>query len=567
MTKKAWLILALCMVFMISACSGATDNAAESNNDQTAVTPAEGAATETKAPEEGSLDKKIEIAFLAGGFQNAVEGDWIELSLEEKFNIDLVDKKINVHDQQQQDLMLASGEMPDFASSLGKAPTDMYDQGITRTIPKALIEKYAPNYAKEILSSPIASRMHLLAGSTDEYIALTGLFGNESIYFFSNYRLDWLENLGIEPNGNLKQIDAEGRIWLTDQPFTQAQHFEIMKKFRDEDPDQNGQKDTYGLTAVSEMGFDNFSWAPIMGMFGIGFQYFGEQYSNLEENGQTILFSVSTRYKQFLKYMNALYEAGTLDPEFVTTDFGRFREKLTQNIGYHSNLYYYFNPGNIAGGPYGILNNNPAAKILVAPPELGESGDAGTSVASWNPFQYTFFIGKDVDDEKLIRILQLFDYMFFDKEARVWSRFGEEGVNWKWEGEPYKSQVIQNLQGEPLVSPYNDGSITLKEDNMFTMHPVMSSIFEYAGGAWLKDYGIYPHRTDPFNETRYTELFTQYGAGLQTLRMEFTYNVITGKVDVDAEWDNYIQRMNDAGMDELTVELNKQPLVTELLGR
>lgn len=568
MPKRTLALLLLCLSLVITACnSGTNENtpstSAESNNSQTTETNE----TDTTAtPEEGSMDTHLEISWLSNGFQDALEDEYIGNRLGEQFNVKLVPRKINIQDTEQIDLMLASGEMPDF-SILGKTPIDMYNQGVTRTIPKALIETYAPNYAKLLNSSPVGQKMHQLAGTEDEYMALTGYFEDAGLYYVSNYRLDWLENLGIKPNGNLKQLDEEGKIWFTDQPFTQAQLTDILQKFTNNDPDQNGQNDTFGLTGMSTNGYDNYSWGPLLGMFGIG--YAGERNSNLEENGQTIHFSISQNYKSWLKFMAGLYTDGVLDPEFVTSDWARFHEKIAANkIGYWPNQYQYFNPLYIDRQPFMVLNNQPEAKILVTPPEIGDSGQKGTN-RNWNFFRYTFYVGKDVSDEKLIRILQIFDYMNFDKEGRVWTVFGQEGIDFTWDGTPLESSAkIMNVGSGGVsknVTPYNGGYITTKDHLVFNQDKLTKAFYDEAALRWNAEYGILPHRADPLNQTDLEKIFAEVGAGLHTLRMEFMFNVITGAIDVDKEWDNYVGNMNQAGMDRLAAELNKATLTTDLV--
>lgn len=566
MAKTGWIVGLLCIILMIAACSNNNEPAesgsgAEEGNG--AATSSETPSSAPQEPEAGAMDKLLTISYLGSNFQNAVEGDIVQTQLEEKFNIKLEDRKVNNNDTTQVDLMLASGEMPDGAW-LGGDPKQRYEQGITRTIPRELIEKYAPNYANMLNSHPLGWQLHQLPGSDGEYLALTGLFDLNAIYFVPNYRLDWLEQLGIKPNGTLTQLDDEGRIWLTDEPFTQEQHFDILRRFAADDPDNNGAKDTFGMSAVSTNGYDNYSWSAIMGMFGL--PYAGEHYSNIEENGQTVNFYVSSAYKDFLRYMRSLYEAGAIDPEFATTDWNRFQEKAgASQIGYWNTDYGYFSEKFIDRAPMIALNNAPGAKILVAPPERGSSGAAGTNRYGWNPFNYTFFVGEQVDDEKLIRLLQLFDYMNFDEAAQIWSRFGEEGVHFTWEGEPRKSAAVLTERADEIDS-YRGHYIRLPGSWIYELPVVAGKINDYTEGPWAEQYGIYPLRVDPLKQTGYSDLVAEYGESLQTIRREFLYKVITGQTNLDAEWDNYVNMLNNAGLTQLHEELQHMPLISEFVG-
>ena len=56
-------------------------------------------------------------------------------------------------------------------------------------------------------------------------------------------------------------------------------------------------------------------------------------------------------------------------------------------------------------------------------------------------------IGNQVSDEKLARILAIFQYTIYTSEE-LFNRYhiGIEGIHWKWAGEPYKSAKITTPQ-------------------------------------------------------------------------------------------------------------------------
>ncbi|MBP1993408.1 ABC transporter substrate-binding protein [Paenibacillus eucommiae] len=545
--KLAYVLLMTVLVASIAACSSSEKKNGSDTDNQT-ETPK---VTEQAA---GALDKKLDISWISVNFHTSVEGDWTQKQLEKQLNIKLKDVKVDINNAQQLDLMLASGEMPD-AGWIGKDSLELYEQGLTRTIPRKLIEQYAPSYAKLLSKYSFGWNMNQMKDNPDEYRALTGMYEDDSIYFSSTYRLDWLENLGIKPNGKLEQLDDAGRIWVTDTPFTQAELTNILKRFTEDDPDQNSKKDTYGMSGNE---FMVYSWSTIEGMFGFA------DGQNVEDNSKTVLYYASNQYKDFLKYVNSLYKSGYIDKEFVTLDWNKFHEKIAANkIGYFPNQYQYLNPLYIDRSPHKLLNNVPESKILYAPPEVGESGKGGTN-RYYNPYRYSFVVKKDVSDEKLIRILQLMEYMYFDKEAQVWTLFGEEGVNWNWEGEPYKSSPI-SIENSPKVDNYNGNYISPKELQYLYHDELTAKLYKYAGGEWAEKYGIYPHRNDMFSETKLADLSKQYDSGLETMRKEFMYKAITGEVDIDKEWDNYLKKLDSAGLEKIHVELNKAPLVSELL--
>ena len=59
-------------------------------------------------------------------------------------------RKLDTWNAEQVNLMVASGDLPDtFAFTAGgQTAQELYDSGLTRTIPKEMLEKYAPRYMK-----------------------------------------------------------------------------------------------------------------------------------------------------------------------------------------------------------------------------------------------------------------------------------------------------------------------------------------------------------------------------------------------------------------------------------
>ncbi|NSW89371.1 MAG: hypothetical protein HPY74_01595 [Firmicutes bacterium] len=439
-------------------------------------------ASQTGAIPEDPYAKKFEISWVSWACGDIEQDNWAAKKLEEKLNIKLVTKKVDLAQSQQVDLMLASGEMPD-CGWIGRSPEKMDEQGLIRTIPKDLITRYAPNYVRLLDSDPIGWKLNLAEGKEDEYLCLSGYRAGDKdvLSFTSVYRLDWLENVGISPNGSLEQIDNDGRIFIVQNPFTQEQFVSIMEAFTKNDPDKNGKDDTYGMTAA---GRDAFYWNPIFGMFG--FQDTGI----VEENGNAAEFYVTNRYKEFLKFANNLYKEGFLDTEFATLNRQKAWEKIASNkAGYSGITVGWLNSGFKTRPPLNMLQNE-GAKILITPPETGLNGKGGTRPYSFMNYAYYFYVAKEVDDEKLVRILQLFDYANFDKDAKFFLRYGEEGVHFEWSGKPYESAPILKegikTGSNTGLGSYNSNYITDLDIKKLSWEETTAKAQKYAWNEWQK---------------------------------------------------------------------------------
>jgi len=217
-----------------------------------------------------------------------------------------------------------------------------------------------------------------------------------------------------------------------------------------------------------------------------------------------------------------------------------------------------------------IIERNPEAKVLVTPPLYGPDGTRG--VPSYEPVtplnvNRGTLIGKQVSDKKLNRILEIHDWMNFDLEAMVLANFGQPGVHLDWAGEPYKSKPI-NREGinaeEQAIQHY---PAHMKHE---TMMPLMfggtpgrmAEIFiSTAEGQKVM---IRPYRWDLFDETNHRQVQKTYGADLNTIASEYFYKAITGEIEIDPTWDEYVKTWLQAGGQKVLDELSKAPKVSDL---
>ncbi|WP_127584237.1 ABC transporter substrate-binding protein [Paenibacillus koleovorans] len=523
-----------------------------------------------------SMATSLNISWVGALARGKIENNnFVQKQLESKFNVKLTNKQIDVNNTEQVNLMLASGGLTDVAYMISQDINKLHVNGMTRTIPKAMIQKYAPNYAKMLDDNPPGWKLSLASGKTDEYLALNGIGLTASGLLWGQvYRLDWMEKLGIKPKGNPVAIgtsDGRERVFFTTEAFTLEEEEQLFAAMVNRDPDGNGKKDTY---AFSPNNGSLLWWAAnYLGAFGLG------SGNNLEENGKLVEYNISEKYKAFLKQMADWYKKGYIDPEFPTLDRNKGYEKFaTGKIG--SALSQYAEAGLKPGAtmqrpPGNLITKDPNVKILLTPPPIGPNGQQGA--AAYTPASdYTssyLVIKKDVSDEKLIRILQIFDYINFDKEGLVMSRYGKEGTDFQWEGTPYKSAItpINEAAKNPEqagLGYYNHQLNTIDIMTYTTPQDVMKLVNDYF---FNKDKGmkllLRPYKFDLFKETKYGDLNTKNGAKLETVRSEYTLQAITGEINIDSTWNSYVEKWRSNGGNELMAELEKAPKVSDILSR
>ena len=121
------------------------------------------------------------------------------------------------------------------------------------------------------------------------------------------YRTDWLKQVG--------EVDEDGNAKL---PVTLDDFERVLYKFRYNDPDGDGSKNTYGLSPASE----SFCWNQLYHAFGVaeGWDY--------DDSGNIVYMGTQPEMKSFLKWVNKLYELDLIEPQFNTNTGTKDREKF-----------------------------------------------------------------------------------------------------------------------------------------------------------------------------------------------------------------------------------------------
>ncbi|GHH97842.1 ABC transporter substrate-binding protein [Neobacillus kokaensis] len=524
-------------------------------------------------PKAGDFSKKLDLNLSGSVTRGKVEdGNYVQKRLEKQFNVKIINTKADTWNADQVNLMVASGDLPDtFAFTTGgKSAQELYDSGLTRTIPKEMLEKYAPRYMKMLSENPPGIKMNLKEGTDNEYLQLIGQYAHvDGLAWGPTFRLDWLEKLGIKPPGEIKQVGPSGgreKIYYTEGAYTLEEVEEILKAFTFKDPDGNGKNDTYGLSPYN----NQIHWsATLMGAFGIAPGY------NLMEDGKLVTTEISKKYKDFLKLMAKWYKMGLIDPEFTTLDNNKSWEKYKQGkIGYYIAQPSYIAMDDWAKGraPQNIVENpNSTAKLLATAPEIGKDGQQGEGAyIPVGNLADAFYVSKDVTDEELARILQIFDYINFDNDAR-WTLYGEVGVHSDWEGTPEKSALkvrpeYAEQEGNSGFWAYNFRTYDKERVSWFQSEYTSKVKNEFYAREDVKEKMlIRPYKWDLLNETKLKDLSKRYGGQLTTIVDEFRMKAIVGEVDIDKEWDKYVENWMNNGGRETLAELEKAPKVSDLM--
>lgn len=563
--KAIGLVMAV-MLVSILALAGCTQTGTPAPTTAPAQTsqPTEQATASAAPP---TVGPPTEISYWGYWCANATDGNYCEKLIEDALNINIKAVNISQNDSDQVNLMLTSGEMPD-CGWFGKTIDYMYNtNGLTRTIPKDLVDQNCPGYVDLIGKNPILEKLVVTKEDANQYYALPTYQANAAghQYFYTDmYRKDWLDKLGIAYPGDGTVTKVDDGVYMADKGFTQEQHTAILEAFTKNDPDGNGKNDTVGTIGTGwEGGNGLISWT-LLGAYGLcdGF--------SLNDNGKAAYYYSTERFKQLLTYIKGLYQEGVVDPEIFTVTSEQFFEKAKSSFGGHfSTSVNWLGSWAMNRPPMNVLSNVTGSEILITPGIAGPNGQMGSrqwaAVPVWQN-DFFFYVNKKVtDDSKLAKILQFVQFANFG-EDKMQLMFGEPNVDYTLDagGMPVRSTAFteENKKGIQAYSCTIQDSNTLNwiNDALFRN----TAAFSLGDGKWIQ-YLIKPYKYDLNNSTQLTQLTNQYGSNLTTIVSEYATSVITGEKDLDATWSSYLSDLNNAGYDKICAELDKAPLYTDLV--
>ena len=548
----------------------------------------------------------------------AEEGNAIQKYLEDKFNVTIVTKGVSRSDEEAKQLFMSSGEYPEaFYTWIDMV--DWYHKGAFRNIPRDMIETYAPLHsAYRSQQGPLAWGVSLAPGTTDEYMNIPrGEHYQHHCDATVIMRLDWLEKVGINP----AELDPKAPGWdragefvdlgeptAPDTFFWWAGHLDwdemeaAMYGFRDADFNGNGQRDEIPYGTIGDHGgFQGREWLYHSGP-AVPFWAYGlndvDNYLDIE-TGLTVKVDIASQSREALKILQRWFADGILDPALPAVGRNEWRQQVRAGL-----------VGMWARGPCGLAaftggNDDctiiradavPDARFVTMLPAYGPTGEMR---CQWdnrstvlNPHE-GFSVKTGVSDEKLARILQMYDYINHDPEGVLAVGYGvggpfAEDQNYAWLGTPGDCSVAQ-LVGTPTLERHSNGTSLVYTayswHDLFWQCPQMKPgiPIEAAGGATINsaqgfnwammlrepypmEIAVRDHREDIFNRTEYVKLWARYGGNLQTFREETWWKWVTdSSIDIDAEWPGFVEQWLANGGQEVIDELQKAPLVENIL--
>lgn len=494
--------------------------------------------------------EKITIAWLAGHDSTEVHPeDPVLLWLNEKFNVDIQPWFI---ERENYDELLTTriigGEIPDvFMLADAQQFSKLVKQGVVMELPLEVVEQCMPeSYAWLIEYDPECFSTVSYNGKN---YGLPRVNGDGQYNYAPFWRADWLEKFGY----------TDGKV-----PMTIEEVEDVFYKFANEDPDGNGQKDTYALSTTG--------MNPIYGAFGALPDRWVE-----DEDGKLIYGAVHPGMKDALTLLAKWYKDGLIDPEFITGENQGGYWALSVpfengQIGFSSSGAYY----HIAPDFDGPKNEETGAgsrfqvgrtlrtfastvgydKVVIGYNPVGPDGktQGGESWGLTTDEAIVFSYKLADQPEKVARILEIINTIGSDYNTWL--------TVWAWDLNILNTDcyAYDDLLGYVNVNGYKrDDTYGENHGNLFNtlQNPNFTKIYKPANYVWADSMPMF--KTGGYANTLLpitTASMPKYWTSLETLRETTYIAIITGEKPVDA-FDDFVAEWNQRGGEQITQEANE----------
>lgn len=449
------------------------------------------------------------IDFMMSGDNTVTDDNLVITELRERLGIDIHVNYISSGDTSTKlNTLIAADTLPDIFHTSGQTAIDLRDAGKIMDY-SGLLEEYGP----DILATYNGELEAMAVNANGGVYGLTSLGGQ----LIKNLivRKDWLAKVGKEV------------------PTTLDELYEVMKAFTFDDPDGNGQNDTYGFAGTANMDM----YQNIFAAYGIP-----AGQNILLEDGTVTTYMKHENYLKVIEFFRKLYAEGIMDPDFATSSSMEVFERLWngkvglfgfQAVGVTNNWY----PGRytfeVPENPEDLF-----AQVLLTSEVTGETvGAVATHVGTTG---CNFAISsKCANPEAAVKFI---NYTYFTKEGQDLIYLGVPGVMFQWTDEAngkyerlgeYVDDTLHRAAGGFV---YGSG-YTVDDAENRTLNACTREMQSKEKEVAI-DYAFIPVTL---------ETAAEYGTSLGAITDEAFANLIVTTGDVQAEYEEFIARWEEEG--------------------
>lgn len=436
-------------------------------------------------------------------------------------------------------MIMASGDYPDviMKSSFQNQDIAKYAaQGILLPMEDYITEENTPNIWKMFHEHPTTKA---ISTSPDGHIyALPSYTGNKAgfleTYFIINKT--WLDKLGLEVPKTLDDL------------------YTVLKAFKTQDPNGNGKADEIPFVFQNEGAYSYPE--TLLSAWGVSTKFgMYDGWLNVID-GKVRFTPMIDEWKEMCKFYNKLWEEGLIDIESFTMEASQYNAKLKSSTPIVGMTFNYRIDGVVTPNEDQYIVIEPLSADGKIEPVLHiHPGALGTRNAA--------HITSSCEDPAAA--LKFLDG-FYSKEDTITNWYGnvgedktfhKEGDMFVWNEPADGDTEIDLYTRNTLYGPHMLGYIDSETDygTLIEVAPFMETSTEnFAIVEKFVDKETWPR---PYYTTEDSSRVNEILTDITTYVEQMKANFITGKTDIDAEWDNYIAKLKKLGAEEY-LEINQR---------
>lgn len=472
---------------------------------------------------EASSDEDIEVWGTNTGYLPVEAGSELYNLYKEMLGVGIVQPYVEWNGGEtyleQLNLRIAAGDMPDVFSPWNGIESELIESGALLDLTELLPEK-APHLWESIPEEMWdAVKANDPTGENRIYVIPQVLdYGRNG----GMIRQDWLDNLGLK------------------MPTTQKEFVEVLRAFKNDDPNGNGKADeiaTGGRAEARWMG-------QLFGQYGIAMWEGYPQWDLYE--GKLTYSAVTQNMKDCLEWMSELYAEGLLDPETLLNDKSAWDGKINSGVvGVWEHL-----PQECYNYAENIYNGTGVKPEIAALPAISAPGYEGYYTQRQMNGS-NFVIANTEDEEKIDRIMKVLDAY---GNQDMWMKFynGAEGMHSEViDGEAVRLPDDPSSQQNLVLVPYNN--IATIDFQVKVLSTQLTKDREWAVSQAIENVQKNQEYVKGFAGDGIPDsIYSDYpDIGNRTLYIEYATKIITGEYSID-KFDEFVEKWYASGGEEVT---------------
>lgn len=408
--------------------------------------------------------------------------------------------------------------------------------------------QYMPNYQKCVQEWGMEDDLQQILASDGKYYRLPGMWEGTAGGYSLVIRKDVFEAAGVDLS--------------TEATWTWDDFYEAMKKVKEYTGSNYVWSDQYQLG--STMSIAATAYGVTGGYSSDGGDWGLKNGTKFDFDKEEFYFADTTEeYKEYLTMLHKLYADGILDPETFTQDSTQAQAKFYRGESYVLNVNYQ----QLADIQNGKMQVEGAELYFLTPPG-GPAGQLKISSAAGrleNGIMITKNALEDLGEEGLIKMLRFIDWLWYSDE-------GQTLCLWGVEGETY----TKNDAGEIVLNSdiYYNGINAGAEKQLNVDYGFGNGVFAYGGSKTLqyskfsegeKEWNervdankenirlMPPILADELQKEELNLIKVSLMDYVNTAALEF----ITGKRDINADWDTYVKECETKGSNDYIALANE----------